>query len=159
MNIVPCIMGFPCDSGGKESTCNAGDPSSNSWVGKICWRRDRPPTPVFLGFPCDSGGKESTCNAGDLGSITGLGRSLREWKGYPLQYSGLENSMDYKESRLSDFQFHFPALYSRVLLFIHPMYNSLHLLSPNPYLSTCPLSIHPTSIHLPPNYPSSHPSF
>ena len=37
---------------------------------------------------------ESTCNAGDLGSIPGLGRSPGERKGYPLQYSGLENSMD-----------------------------------------------------------------
>ena len=36
--------------------------------------------------------KESACNVGDLGSIPGLGRSPREWKGYPLQYSGLENS-------------------------------------------------------------------
>ena len=34
------------------------------------------------------------CNAGDLGSIPGLGRSHGEGKGYPLQYSGLENSMD-----------------------------------------------------------------
>ena len=66
----------------------------NSWVGKILWRRDRLPTPVFLGFPCGSAGKESACNAGDLGSIPGLGRSPREGKGYPLQYSGLENSMD-----------------------------------------------------------------
>ena len=41
-----------------------------------------------------SAGKESTCNVGDLGSIPGLGRSPGEWKGYPLQYSGLENSMD-----------------------------------------------------------------
>ena len=48
-----------------------------------------------LGFPCGSAGKESTCNAGDLGSIPGLGRSPGEGKGYPLQYSGLENSMDY----------------------------------------------------------------
>ena len=40
-----------------------------------------------------SAGKESTCNAGDLGSIPGLGRSPGEGKGYPLQYSGLENSM------------------------------------------------------------------
>ena len=40
-------------------------------------------------------GKESACNAGDLGSIPGLGRSPGEGKGYPLQYSGLENSMDY----------------------------------------------------------------
>ena len=31
---------------------------------------------------------------GDLGSIPGLGRSPREGKGYPVQYSGLENSMD-----------------------------------------------------------------
>ena len=45
-------------------------------------------------FPCDSAGKESACNAGDLGSILGLGRSPGEGKGYPLQYSGLENSMD-----------------------------------------------------------------
>ena len=51
-------------------------------------------TPVFLGFPCGSAGKESTCNAGDLGSIPGLGRSPGEGKGYGLQYSGLENSMD-----------------------------------------------------------------
>ena len=36
---------------------------------KICWRRDRLPTPVFLGFPSGSAGKESVCNAGDLGSI------------------------------------------------------------------------------------------
>ena len=46
------------------------------------------------GFSSGSAGKESTCNAGDLGSIPGLGRSLGEEKGYPLQYSGLENSMD-----------------------------------------------------------------
>ena len=46
-------------------------------------------------FPCGSAGKESARNAGDLGSIPGLGRSLGEGKGYPLQYSGLENSMVY----------------------------------------------------------------
>ena len=58
------------------------------------WRRDRLPIPVFLGFPCGSAGKESACNTGDLGSIPGLGRYPGEGKGYPLQYSGLENSMD-----------------------------------------------------------------
>ena len=47
---------------------------------------------VMLGFPCDLAGKESACNVGDLGSILGLGRSPEEGKGYPLQYSGLENS-------------------------------------------------------------------
>ena len=48
----------------------------------------------IMGFSCDSAGKESTCNVGDQGSIPGLGRSPRKGKGYPLQYSGLENSMD-----------------------------------------------------------------
>ena len=57
-------------------------------------KRDRLPTSVFVGFTGDSDGKESTCNAGDLGSIPGLGRSSGEGKGYPLQYSGLKNSMD-----------------------------------------------------------------
>ena len=47
-----------------------------------------------MGFPCGSAVKESACNMGDLGSILGLGRSPGEGKGYPLQYSGLENSME-----------------------------------------------------------------
>ena len=46
------------------------------------------------GFPRGSAGKESSCSAGDLGSIPGLGRSTGEGKGYPLQYSGLEKSMN-----------------------------------------------------------------
>ena len=49
---------------------------------------------VFLGFPGGSEVKASACNAGDLGSMPGLGRSPGEWKGYPLQYSGLENPMN-----------------------------------------------------------------
>ena len=48
----------------------------------------------LFGFPGGSVGKESTCNAGDLNSIPGLGRCPGEGKGYSLQYSGLENSMD-----------------------------------------------------------------
>ena len=43
---------------------------------------------------CGSAGKESTCHTGDLSSIPGLGKSPGEGKGYPLQYSGLENSME-----------------------------------------------------------------
>ena len=57
--------------------------------------------------------KESACNAEDLGSIPGLGRSPGEGKGYPLQYSGLENSMGgivhgvaKSQTQLSDFHFH-----------------------------------------------------
>ena len=48
----------------------------------------------YMGFPGGSAGKESACNVGDLGLIPGLGRSPGEGKGYPLQYSYLENSMD-----------------------------------------------------------------
>ena len=47
-----------------------------------------------LDFPDSSVGKESACNVGDPGLIPRLGRSPGEGKGYPLQYSGLENSMN-----------------------------------------------------------------
>ena len=66
------------------------------------------------GFPDSSVGKESSCNAGDHGSIPGSGRSTGEGIGYPLQYCGLENSMDYmaifhgvtkSRTRLSSFHF------------------------------------------------------
>ena len=76
------------------------DPFEKQWL----------PAPVFLGFPCGLTDKESTCNVGNLDSVPGLGRSPGEGKGYPLQYSGLENSMDYivhgvakSWKRLSDF--------------------------------------------------------
>ena len=46
-------------------------------------------------FPCGSVGKESACNAGDLGLLPGLERFPGEEKGYPFQYSVLENSTDY----------------------------------------------------------------
>ena len=48
----------------------------------------------MLTFPGGSDGEESACNAGDLGSIPGFRRSPGEGNGYPLQYPGLENSMD-----------------------------------------------------------------
>ena len=59
-----------------------------------------------------SAGKESACNEGYLDSNPGLGRSFGEEKGYPLQYSGLENSLECivhgvtkSQTRLSDFHF------------------------------------------------------
>ena len=65
-----------------------------------------------MSFPCGSVGKESACNVEDLGLIPGLGRSHGEGKGYPLQSSGLENSMDCmvhgvtkSQTRLSNFHF------------------------------------------------------
>ena len=85
-------------------------------VGKIRCRRDRLPTPVFVGFPRGSAGKEPACNVGDRGSIPGSGRSPGERKGYPLQCSSLENSVDCTVcgvtkswTRLSNFHFHLHA--------------------------------------------------
>ena len=92
-----CLWGFPHSSVGekkKKTHLQCRRPWFNSWVSKSHWRRDRLPTPVFLGFPFGSAGKQSTCDVGDLVSIPELGRSPGEGKGYPLQYSGLENSMD-----------------------------------------------------------------
>ena len=105
--------GFPQNSVGRiHLQCRR--PRFDSWVRKISWRRKRLLTPVFLGFPCGSAGKEPTCNAGDLGSIPGLGKSPGKGKGYPVQYSGLENSIDCvvhgvskSWTRLSDFDFHY----------------------------------------------------
>ena len=77
-------------------------PQFDPWVGMIHWRRDTLPTPVFLGFSGDSAGKETACNVGDLGLIPRLGRSPREGNGCPLQYSGLENSMDCIVHRVSE---------------------------------------------------------
>ena len=71
-------------------------------------------TQPYLGLPCGSAGKESACNVEDLGLIPKLGRSPGEGKGYPLQYSGPENSMDCivhgvakSQTRLNDFHFQF----------------------------------------------------
>ena len=71
------------------------------FLGRESWKRDRLRTPVFLGFPGGSAAKESTCNVGDQDSIPGLGRSPGEGNGYPLQYSGLENSMDCTVHRIT----------------------------------------------------------
>ena len=66
------------------------------------------------GLPLWLSSRESSCNVGDLGLNPGLGRSLGKGKGYPLQYCGLENSMNCivhgvakSQTRLRDFHFHF----------------------------------------------------
>ena len=73
--------GLPCPPPGGSSQPK--DWTHISYVSCICKQ----------GFPCGSAGKESACNAGDLGSIPGLGRFPGEGKVYPLQYSGVENSI------------------------------------------------------------------
>ena len=76
------------------------------------------PLRLLWGFP-------SACNVRELGSISGLGRSPGEEKGYPLQYSGLENSMNCivdgvakSQTQLSDFHFHFHAQSSYCLILL-----------------------------------------
>ena len=86
-------------------------PRLDYWVEKICWRRDRLPTPVFLGFPCLTAGKESACKEDDLGSIPGLG--IIPWRRarlptpvfWPREFHEL-HGVAKSRTRLSDFHFH-----------------------------------------------------
>ena len=68
------LMGFPDSSVGKESTCNAGDPSSIPESGRSPGEGIGYP---LLGYPGCSDGKESACNAGNLGSILGFRRTIK----------------------------------------------------------------------------------
>ena len=70
-----------------------------TWVRSLGWEnpleKGKATHFSILGLPLWlSSGKESTCNAGDLSLMPGLWRSPGEGEGYPLQYSGLENSVD-----------------------------------------------------------------
>ena len=82
-------------------------------------------------FPGSSVGKETACNVRDLASIPGLGGSPGEGKGHPLQYSGLENSVDYivhavSESltQLSDFHFVINTYALNIFVFGHTMWHA-----------------------------------
>ena len=114
INVIYSNIGFTDNSVGKESICNAGDPSSISGSGRSSGEVIGYLFQVFWGFSCGSASKESGRNAGDLGLIPELGRSPGEGKGYPRQYSGLENSMNCtvhgvakSQTRPSDPYFHF----------------------------------------------------
>ena len=82
-------MGFPDSSVGKESAYNAGNPHSIPGSGRPAGERIS-----SWAFLVNHLVKKSACNVVDLGSIPRLGRSPGEGKGYSLQYSSLENSMD-----------------------------------------------------------------
>ena len=82
------------------------------------WKKSYKGAPIYglPPYPDSSAGKESTCNAGELGLIPGLGRYPGEGKGYTIQYSGLENSMECRvhgvtKSRTRLSNFHFTVLY------------------------------------------------
>ena len=86
---------------------------------------------LFRGFPGGSDSKESACSAGDLALIPGLGRSPGEGNGYPLQCSGLENSMDCVVHRvtkswtqLSEFHFTLKALPGKLMTLSFPIFQT-----------------------------------
>ena len=113
MKCLDLWMGFPHSSDGERIHPQCRRPQFDSWVGKICWRRDRLPSPVFLGFPCGSAGKESACNAGDLGLIPGLGRF--PWRRerlptpmfWPGEFHGLYSLCGRKELDTTEQLWHF----------------------------------------------------
>ena len=126
--LLPARLFYPWHSPGKDTgvgchfLCQVIFPTQGSNPGLLHCRRTPSPsdppgkdTSYHLGhFYCAAGsaGKESACHARDPGSIPGLGRRSGEGRGYPLQYSGLENSMDCivygvtkSQTRVSDFHF------------------------------------------------------
>ena len=118
----PLFLGFSHSSVGKESTCNAGDPSLIPELGRSAGEGIGYLLPYSWTSLVAQLVKKSACNAGDLGSVPGLGRSLGEGKGYPPQYSGLENAMDcigvpwgHKELHMTEQLFRIPSLMSSCL--------------------------------------------
>ena len=113
----PTALFLPRESQGQRSLAGY-----SPWVVKIwTWLKQLSMhAPILrLGFPGDSDGKESACNAGDPGLIPGWKRNPGEGNGYPLQYSCLENSMNWgvwlatvhgggkSRTQLNDSHFHF----------------------------------------------------
>ena len=95
--MIPRLGRYPQEGNGYplQYPCSENPTDRGAWWATVHgFAKSQTQLSDFLGFPGGSAGKESSCNAGDLGSILGLGRSPGEGKGYPLQYSGLENSMD-----------------------------------------------------------------
>ena len=96
----------------------------------------------LLGFPSGSAGKESAHNVGDLGSILGLWRSSGEGNSCPFQYSGMENSMDYKvpwghRVRHDWVTFTFSPNYVNLFFMSLHQASSISLSFPSLFLFTC----------------------
>ena len=120
MNVVIFRYGFPDSSIGKDSACNETPAPFLSQEDPL--QKGQATHSSIPGPPLWIRGKESASNVGDLGSIPGLEGSPGEGKGYPLQYSGLENSMDHighgvpkSQTQLRDFHFTFIFRYIEVI--------------------------------------------
>ena len=94
MGTQPQPSAVPLQAWGQDNTACRRDPFKFGKKGPVTQSVNSPEVSAGPGLPGGSDGKESACNIGDLGSIPGLERSPGERNSYPLQYSGLENSMD-----------------------------------------------------------------
>ena len=110
---IPELERSPGERNGKEPHGWRSMVGYSPWGHKESDRTERLHLEMIMGFSCGSP-NESACNTGDLGLISELGRAPREWKGYLLQYSGLENSLDCMVhgvtkswTQLGKFHFHF----------------------------------------------------
>ena len=105
---IPGLGRYPGEGNGNplQYSCLENPMDRGSWRATVCGVAESDttkhltlitlisPSTIPRGFPDSSIGKESACNEGDPGSIPGLGRPPGEGKGYPLQCSGLEKSMN-----------------------------------------------------------------
>ena len=116
-------MGFLDSSVGKESACDAGDPSLIPGWGRATGERIGLLTPIFLGFPCGSSGKEFTSSMGDLGLKTWVGKI--PWRRdrlptpvfWPGKFHVLYSPWGYREletTRQLSLSFHFEEIYFQV---------------------------------------------
>ena len=112
----PLLWGLPDSSVGKESTCNAGNPGSILGSGRSAGEGIGS---SILGLPLWLSWWRICLQCWR----PGLGRSPGEGKGYPPQYSGLENS-----AQLSNFHFHFPLLCGNFAVWCSPTFSPLLLL-------------------------------
>ena len=87
---LPCLSPSPRACSNSYPFCR--------WCHPTIMSSATPFSSCLQSFPA---GKESTCNAGDPALIPGLGRSPREGKGFPFQYCGLDNSMNYTVHRVT----------------------------------------------------------
>ena len=120
------VLRKPLLSASQEVLCHPGAMVVCKCIGDPRW--DMLHLLIYLNI--GSAAKESACNVGDLGSVPGLGRSPGEEKGYPPQYSGLENSMDCVVHAVIKSQTWVSNFFTYLKIWSHPFllcfFNELH---------------------------------